>query len=193
MPRPLRSDYPGAWHHVMNRGSDHQIVFASDDSHELFLECLSQAASRAGLEVHAYCLMKNHFHLLLFSLDGRLSEGLQFLSGRFNRLLNKKSGRDGPIFRGRSHSVTVASDAHIMQASRYIHLNPVVAGLTRRPEDWRWSSAAAYLGTSRGPDWLRTSSIFEMLGTLDQYRKYRELLADEPAVGLREFYARLEA
>jgi putative transposase len=192
MPRPLRIDYPGAWHHVMNRGIDHQTVFTSADCHQLFFECLSEAAVRAALEVHAYCLMGNHFHLLLFSLDGRLSEGLKFLSGRFTRLVNKKSGRDGPIFRGRSHSVSAESDAHIVQASRYIHLNPIVAGLCRAPEDWQWSSAGCYLGLEHGPAWLKTDRILGMLGGLNQHRKYRELLVDEPGAKIEKFYARLE-
>lgn len=192
MSRALRFDHPGAWHHVMNRGIDRQAVFTSDAVHELFLQCLSDATSRTALEVHAYCLMGNHFHLLLMSQDGRLSEGLKLLSGRFTRLLNKKSGRDGPIFRGRSHSVSVESDAHIVQASRYIHLNPVVAGQCRAPEDWQWSSAGCYLGLAHGPEWLKTDRILDMLGALDQHRKYRELLANVPESGLHEFFARLE-
>lgn len=149
MPRPLREDYAGAWHHVMNRGADHRDVFQHEVDCEVFLDSLTEAARRAGLEVHAYCMMTNHFHLLLRSLDGNLASGMQFLAGRFTRLINVRNGRDGPLFRGRYASVPVESDAHVVQVCRYIHLNPVVAGLTPRAEAWRWSSAGAYSGSGR--------------------------------------------
>ena len=130
MPRPPRTDFPGAWHHVMNRGADHRDIFEHDVDCDVFLDALAEAAERSALEVHAYCLMTNHFHLLLRSLEGNLAAGMQFLSGRFTRSINLRVGRDGALFRGRYTSVLVASDAHLVQTCRYIHLNPVVARIT---------------------------------------------------------------
>ena len=134
MPRTPRVDFPGAWHHVMNRGADHRDVFQHDADCEVFLDALAIAVDRAGLEVHAYCLMTNHFHLLIRSQEGRLASGMQFLLGRFTRLVNLRVRRDGPLFRGRYASVPVGADHQILQVCRYIHFNPVTARLTSRPQ-----------------------------------------------------------
>src|SRR5262249_55488919 len=129
MPRPRREDFPGAWHHVMNRGADHRDIFVDGADRRVFLDSAVEAAARSHLETHGYCLMTNHFHMLLPSQDGQLPAGMQFLSGRFTRLVNIRSGRDGPLFRGRYASVAVTSDTHLVEVCRYIHLNPVLAGL----------------------------------------------------------------
>ena len=176
MPRPRREDYEGAWQHVMNRGTDHTLVFHRDADRRVFLECLEAAIDRYALQVHAYCLMGNHFHLLVLSEMGRLSDGMRFLSGRFTQRLNYRDKRDGPLFRGRFASVLIKSDAHLVCVSRYIHRNPVEAGLVNAPEDWPWSSVGAYLGINRGPSWLRTDAILEMFGMAAQ-REYRAFLA----------------
>jgi REP element-mobilizing transposase RayT len=135
----------------MNRGIDRQAVFRSDDDRQIFYDCLAAAMPRYGVEVHAWCLLSNHFHLLLFSEIGRLSDAMRFLGGRFTQRINYRDGRDGPIFRGRFTSVAVKGDAHLVQASRYIHRNPVEAGLVAEPWQWPWSSAQAYLGLVRRP------------------------------------------
>jgi len=179
MPRSPRQDHEGAWQHVMNRGIGRQAVFRSDDDRQIFYDCLAAAMPRYGVEVHAYCLLDNHFHLLLLSRSGRLSHAMRFLGGRFTQRINYRDGRDGPLFRGRFTSVAVESDAHLMQASRYIHRNPVEAGLVAEPWQWPWSSADAYLGLTRTPTWLHTEAILEMLGPDGARHKYRELLGEE--------------
>jgi putative transposase len=176
MPRPRREDYEGAWQHIMNRGIDRGLVFRSDADRLVFLECLEAAVARYALQVHGYCLMGNHFHLLVFSEKGMLSDGMRFLSGRFTQRMNYRDKRDGPLFRGRFASVLIKSDAHLLCASRYIHRNPVDAGLAPEPEDWLWPSAGAYLGTREAPSWLRTDAILEMFGMAGQ-REYRAFLA----------------
>ena len=164
MPRPRREDFPGAWHHVMNRGAGRGSIFTSEADRSLFLNCLTEASEQTDLEVHGYCLLGNHYHLLLLSRAGRLSDGMKHLAGKFTRLFNLRHNRDGPLFRSRFASVPIRTDAHLVQVSRYIHLNPVVAKLAEEPEDWPWSSAAAYLGHSCGPRWLRTTTILAMFG-----------------------------
>jgi REP element-mobilizing transposase RayT len=162
----------------MNRGLDRRAVFRSDDDRQIFYDCLAAAMPRYGVRLHAYCLLDNHFHLLLFSESGRLSDAMRFLGGRFTQRINYRDDRDGPLFRGRFTSVPVNSDAHLVEASRYIHRNPVEAGLVAEPWQWPWSSAQAYLGLSRTPAWLHTEAILEMLGPQNARQRYRELLGE---------------
>ncbi len=164
MPRPLRFDYEGAWHHVMNRGRDGASIFADDIDRMVFLHELTEAAAGHGTEVHAYCLMGNHVHLLVRSEHGRLAGMMQQLAGRFTQRFNARHCRDGALFRGRYRSVLIEQEAQLLCVSRYIHLNPVVAHLATRPEDWPWSSAAAYLGCAERPGWLATGEILSMFG-----------------------------
>jgi REP element-mobilizing transposase RayT len=173
----------------MNRGADHRDIFEHDVDRDVFLDALAEAAERAGLEVHACCLMTNHFHLLLQSLEGNLSEGMQFLSGRFTRLINLRVGRDGPLFRGRYTSVPIASDAHLVQTCRYIHLNPVVARITPTAERLRWSSAGAYIGAGDVRPWLKTEAVLELFGPGDRITAYRDFMAAGNDRGTTDFYA----
>jgi putative transposase len=190
MPRPPRQDHEGAWQHIMNRGIDRGVVFQTDEDRGIFLECLASAASRYQLRVHAYCLLGNHFHLLLFGEAGRLSEGMRFLGGRFTQRINYRHGRDGPLFCGRYASVMVKSDAHLVRASRYIHRNPVEAGLVREPWDWAWSSTGAYLGLVAAPEWLVTEEILNMFNPQGRRQEYRAFLEaeidDETRKGYRD-------
>ncbi len=177
MPRKLREDYEGAWHHVMNRGIDRATVFSDNRDRSLFLELLGQAILRTAVEVHAYCLMGNHYHLLMYSREGRLSECMKWLSGRFTQRVNYRDGRDGPLFRGRFASVAIETDAQLVQVSRYIHLNPVEAGLVVDAAEWRWSSARAYLEGGDNVGWLQTSMLLDMFGPQAPRRTYRAFIA----------------
>jgi REP element-mobilizing transposase RayT len=174
----------------MNRGIGRNVVFRSDDDRHIYCDCLAVAMPRYGVQVHAYCLFGNHFHLLLFSESGRLSDAMRFLSGRFTQRINYRDGRDGPIFRGRFASVAVASDAHLAQVSRYIHRNPVEAGLVAQPWDWPWSSARAYVGLAPPPAWLLTDVILEMFGPNRARQAYREFLGAEIDEATRGTYAK---
>jgi len=191
MPRSLRVDYAGAWHHVMNRGADRRDIFEDGADRRIFLDALALAAKRFHLEVHAYCLMSNHFHLLLLSCEGRLSAGMKFISGRFTRLANVRAGRDGPLFRGRYYSVGITSDAHLVEACRYIHLNPVAARMTQSAEAWHWSSARAYIGRGVVPHWLKTEHVLDLFGPSERDAKYRDFLGDGVDIATAKFYAEL--
>ena len=192
MPRPPRVDYAGAWHHVMNRGADRRNVFNSASDRLAFLDALRMAAERSGLEVHAYCLMDNHFHLLVHSREGQLSAAMQLLAGRFTRVTNVRAGRDGPLFRGRYRSVGINSDADLVHACRYLHLNPVVARMTIKPEDRRWSSAAAYSGTKKAPEWLTTDYILDLFGPTDRETNYLRFMEEGVDATTARFYAELD-
>ena len=189
MPRPLRSDFAGAFHHVMNRGVARADIFCADPIRDLFLTVAAEAAHKYALEVHGYCLMTNHYHLLLRSLDGRLTDGMRHLSSCFTQTINYRRGRDGPLFRGRFASVRIGDDAHLVQASRYIHLNPVTAGIAHRAQDWTWSSAAAYVGASAQPRWLTTGFILGLFDGSGRAReKYRAFLDEGIDSKTRQFY-----
>src|SRR5262245_62027418 len=136
MPRSPRADFPGAWHHVMNRTAGGGDVFTTTRDTEFFLDGLGEASRRYATEVHAYCLMSNHFHLLVRSQDGRLSDFMRLVVGRFTRLWNIDRKTDGAVFRGRFASKLVDGDSHLMECLRYIHLNPVNAGLTSDADVW---------------------------------------------------------
>ena len=164
MPRPHRSDFVGAWHHVMNRGAGRQAIFIDDRDRERFLDELASSTIEARIEVHAYCLMGNHYHLLLRSLEGRLSAAMQRLSSRYTHYFNLGTSRDGALFRGRFNSVLIERDAHLMQTLRYIHHNPIEAGLASRAEGWLWSSAAAFLDPVQCAHWLQTDFLLSMFG-----------------------------
>jgi REP element-mobilizing transposase RayT len=191
MPRPPRQDFAGAWHHVMNRGADHRDIFQHDADRSAFLDSLAIAAERSALEVHAYCLMSNHFHLLVRSQEGRLAGGMQHLSGRFTRLVNVRVGRDGPLFRGRYASVGIDDDGHLTQAVRYIHRNPIEAGLVSVAEAWPWSSAAVYVGAVGSPTWLRTDFVLDLFGPRDPLASYSDFMRTDSDPATSDFYAKL--
>lgn len=178
MPRPMRIDFEGALHHVMNRGAARRAIYRDDDDRQLFLECLATASRSTEMQVASYCLKSNHFHLLVRSKAGKLSDFIRMLVGRYSRLFNQRSNSDGPIFRGRCHSVEIETEAQFLETSRYIHLNPVKAGLTAHPADWQWSSARAVLGLQAGPEWLQASLILELFSLTYATTSYATFLDD---------------
>ena len=186
MVRPLRSDFPGAWHHVINRGAARRPIFCSDEDRQLFLSLLDTSLTAAAVELHGYCLMGNHFHLLVRSMEGKLAKAMRLMSGKFTQSLNYRDQTDGPRFRGRYSAVRVTSDAHLLQASRYIHLNPVEARLVGSAADWQWSSASAYLGGQPSTN-LQTCEILAMIGDAGRvgYRRFLDAGIDEAT---RDFY-----
>jgi REP-associated tyrosine transposase len=178
MPRLPRSDFAGAWHHVMNRGAARAEVFSDNMDAESFLYGVGEASARYDVDVHAYCLMPNHFHLLVHSRTGKLSEFVRFALGRFSRTKNQRMRRDGPLFRGRFTSRLVETEPHLLECNRYIHLNPIRGGLVTTPQDWPWSSAQAYLGSANSPSWLITQEMLAMFGRLAAEKRYRDFLMD---------------
>ena len=178
MPRPHRVDYEFAWHHVMNRGVARQSIFPTESDRQLFLDLIVQSFTPRGVEVHGYCLMDNHFHILVRSRDAALSKAMQWFASRYTQRINYRDGRDGPIFSGRYTSVGITSEAHLVNVSRYIHLNPVQASLVADPQLWSWSSAAAYLDPRRRPPWLITADILAMFQDRAPGGDYASFLRD---------------
>lgn len=189
MARPLRIEYPGAWYHVLNRVARRRKVFDDRHSRSLFLALLGELRSRFGTECHAYCLMGNHYHLLLRTPRTNLSASMQHFDGLLAQRHNRLTGSDGPLFRGRYKAILVDAERYLLGLSCYIHRNPLDAGLVKRPEDYEWSSYRAYLGITRKPEWLETGVILDSMGNGDRAREYRTLVEGDGSVEVNDRYA----
>ena len=154
MGRPMRADFAGAFHHVTNRGNYEQVIFRDDADRAGFLACLASAVARQGWRCHGYCLMDNHFHLLLETPEANLARGMQWFAAVWTRRHNRRHGLTGHLFQSRYHSVVIEQDSHLLEAVRYIALNPVRAGMVARAEDWPWSHHRALAGLTPVSDWL---------------------------------------
>lgn len=160
MPRPIREDYPGAWHHVMHRGRRRESTFRDDDDRYRFLDTIGEAVGLFGIEVHAYSLMPNHYHLLIRTPFGNLSRGMRHLNGTFTQRFNARHRTDGALFRGRFRSQVVREERYLLHLLAYIHLNPVRAGLITKVDGvLGWTSHRAYMGKEQKPRWLTTSLL----------------------------------
>lgn len=167
----LRSALGGTWHHVMNRGSRRLPVFGDDADRHAFLGLLGDSVTTAGVGLHAYALMPNHFHLLVEAEVPELSAVMKGLTGRYAQRFNIKYGYDGPLFRSRYRSKPVHDDVHLSATLRYIHRNPIVGG-TATPETFRWTSHPAYSGEARRPRWLTTARLLERFPSRAEYADF---------------------
>lgn len=136
MSRPLRILYPNAWYHVMNRGRRGELIFESKDDYDLFIEVMREAIALFALKVSAYCLMPNHYHLLVQTPDANLNRCMRHSNGVYTQRFNRAHGLDGILFRGRYKSILVSEDSYLLELVRYIHLNPVRAGIVKQVEEY---------------------------------------------------------
>ena len=161
MARPLRLVVPGGVYHVMSRGNERQDIFLDDADRRRFLITLGFVTERMNVLCHSYCLMGNHYHLLLETPDGNISLVIRQLNGVYAQAFNRRHDRVGHLFQGRFASKLVEKDTYLLVVSRYVVRNPVRAGLVERPADWKWSSYRAHAGQIEPPtflcvDWLLT-------------------------------------
>lgn len=155
MARPLRIEYPGAWYHVMNRGAGSRCIFPNEDARRTFLQLLSDVYDRFTLHCHAYCLMGNHYHLLVHTPNAGLGRAMRHLDGVYTQRHNRLLETDGPLFRGRYKSQLVEDGEYLWAVSRYVHRNPVEAGLCKAPATYPWSSYRYFAGERGAPVWLQ--------------------------------------
>ncbi|MFK7918115.1 MAG: transposase [Ilumatobacter sp.] len=159
MSRKLRPDPAGGWHHVMNRGVNRQRIFFDDADRIEFGRCLALACRRFGVELHAYCLMDNHFHLLFRCPDGHLSDVMHLACGLYARSVNLRHARVGHLFGDRFCSREITSFDYVANAMRYIHRNPLDIDGIDDPAQYRWSSYPIYLGLRSPADFIRIDVI----------------------------------
>ena len=204
MPRPIRLDHPGAWFHVTARGNECKPIFIDDADRRKFLSLLTTARTRFRLVCHAYCLMGNHYHLVVESVTGRLSRAMQYINGSFGRHFNERHDRAGHLFQGRFKASLIERDTYLLEAVRYVELNPCRANLVSRPEAWDWSSFRPRLLLEDVPSCLCTEALLGMFGPPEEKRRrYSEFisaglavlttpspLADETILGSRDFLAK---
>lgn len=139
MSRPLRIAYPEAWYHIMNRSQRSEAIFTEKEDFRVFTALLEETAEMWNIRISAYCLMPNHYHLLLQTPDGNISRGMRHINGVYTQRFNRKHGIDGPLFRGRYKSILIGADNHLLQLVRYIHRNPFRAGLVDALGDYPWT------------------------------------------------------
>jgi putative transposase len=174
--RPLRIEYPGAFYHVTSRGNERRTIFESNRDRERYLSYLESAHNRYGAVIHGYCLMGNHYHLLLETPRGNLSKILHYINGAYTTYFNIKRNRCGHLFQGRYKGILVDKDEYCKELSRYIHLNPVRAGVVRAALEYPWSSYRYFVGRDEKPKWLTTEFVLGDFGGEGGrgFKKYRE-------------------
>ena len=179
MARRPRIHLPGGVYHVMLRGNGGQEIFLDPGDGAQFLDLLAEGTARFGFRCHGYCLMPNHVHLVLQPGAAPLSGAMQNLSFRYTRHVNARERRVGHLFQGRYKAILVDADAYLLELVRYVHLNPVRAGLCDGPEAWRWSGHRAYLGRAAAP-FLTTDWVLSLLAPKERDARaaYRAFVAD---------------
>jgi putative transposase len=192
MARPPSINVAGGTYHVMNRGNRKAAIFEDATDCKRFLRLVLDAREEFGVEILGGCLMVNHFHLLVLTPNPNLSEFMQRLQGQFAEYSNWRHKRVGHVFGGRFRRVLVESDLHFLTAASYVFMNPVVAGLATRLEEWKWSTYAATAGIAPAPsylslDWL--DNLFPTGSREESQRKLREIMCEERPVEsyIREF------
>ena len=180
VPRPPRVPVPGGIHHVTARGVRRLPIYTSDVDYGLFLDILGLVAARFGWQILAFCLMPNHYHLVILTPQPNLSEGMHALNGRYARAFNELHGYTGHVFEARFGAVLVERDGHLLELIRYVHRNPVRAALCREPGEWRWSSYRALAGREPAPPWLAVAEVLALFGTARPRaeRRLRDFVAD---------------
>ena len=181
MSRPLRIDYPNAWHHVMNRARRREVLFVDKADYQQFIDLLQETEDLFNVNVAAFCLMPTHYHLIVQTPDANLSRCMRHLNGVYTQRYNVRHGCDGTLFRGRYKSILVDADSYMLQLVRYIHQNPLKAGLVKRLDQYVWSSHKGYLSKAKKWNWLYKDFVLQMLTaqTSTQIRIYKQFMAQE--------------
>jgi len=164
MARPLRLEYPGALYHVTSRGNAQGDIYLDEADRRIFLRILGSAVTKHRWLLHAFCLMGNHYHLLVETPQPNLSRGMHRLNGVYSQCFNRRHLRVGHVLQGRFTAIVVEHEAYLLELARYVPLNPVRAAMVRSPEEWPWSSYRATAGLEPAPAWLTTTAVLERFG-----------------------------
>lgn len=180
MARPLRIEFSGALYHVTSRGDGQEDIYLDDNDRVVFLEVLERVCGRFNWVVHAYCLMNNHYHLLIETPDGNLSQGMRQLNGVYTQKFNRHHHRVGHIYQGRYKAILVEKEIYLLELARYIVLNPIRAQMIRSAKDWPWSSYRATAGLNKPVDCLTINWILSVFSSNKSVavKRYREFVAE---------------
>ena len=193
MARPLRIEFPGALYHVTSRGDRREPIFEDDEDRRKFLRVLAETVDRFNWICHAYCLMTNHYHLVVETPEANLSKGMRQLNGVYTQASNRRHRRTGHLFQGRFKAILVDKDSYLLELTRYVVLNPVRAKMVKHPRQYAWSSYRAMVGEARVPNWLAADGVLAQFGNRrgearHRYAKFVREGAGEKSIwtGLRQ-------
>jgi len=168
MARPLRLELAGGLYHVTSRGDRREAIFLNDADRLVWLEVFAQTCKRFNWICHAWCLMDNHYHIVVETIEGNLAQGMRHLNGVYTQTFNRTHKRVGHVFQGRYKAIIVEKEGYLLELARYVVLNPLRAGMVKDIADWHWSSYAAMLGIQAKPEWLQSDWI---LGQFSSQRR----------------------
>lgn len=186
MPRPKRVLVENGWYHVFNRGISRKTICFDDYHFSIFKQVMCDLYEKYNIEVHAYCMMKNHYHILLHTHNPNLSEGMCHFGRVFSKTVNKIINGDGPLFRDRFKSILIQDDQYLLQVHRYIHLNPVEAGLSIDPFKYEWSSCKFFRPSNEYVPSYLNLNFLNRFKSDEEYEDYMNLGNGKL---LRNFYA----
>ena len=180
MARPLRIEYQNAVHHVTSRGNARNKIFLGDQDRENFLFVLDAVVKRHNWLCHAYCLMDNHYHLMIETPDANLSRGMRQLNGVYTQKYNWWHSKTGHLFQGRYKSILVDKENYLLELCRYVVLNPVRANMVEKPEEWKWSSYGATAGLKTVPNYLTVDWILGLFSNnkAEAQKRYRKFVRE---------------
>ena len=191
MARPLRLEFPGAIYHLTSRGDRREPIYEGDEDRIQWLEVLSRACERYNWRVHAYCLMDNHYHVLLETAEGKLSKGMRHLNGVYTQYFNRQHNRVGHVFQGRFKAILVEREAYLLELSRYVVLNPIRARMINDMDEWGWSSYQATIGKTPVPNWLETDWLLSHFGRQRKRARERYIGFVREGIGLPSIWENL--
>lgn len=177
MARPLRLELAGGLYHVTSRGNARNEIYLDDEDRTNWLELFSDVCSRFNWICHAYCLMSNHYHVVVETAEGNLSKGMRQLNGVYTQMFNRRHRRVGHVFQGRYKAILVEKDSYLLELSRYVVLNPVRALMVNDVADWPWSSYRATVDQAPSLKGLQVAWLLRQFGSdreqaIIQYRNF---------------------
>jgi REP element-mobilizing transposase RayT/transposase len=193
MARPLRLEFPGGLYHVTARGDRRENIYEDDSDREAFLALVARVCDRFHWRCHAYCLMTNHYHLIVETPVANLSNGMRQLNGVYTQQFNRRYKRVGHVFQGRYKAIIVDKDSYLLGLSRYVVLNPVRAKMIKNVKAWPWSSYRSMVGVATAPDWLETDFVLSQFGKQRKRAQQRYAEFVRQGVGQASIWSQLQA
>jgi len=191
MARPLRIELSGGLYHITARGDRREDIYFNTDDRHAWLKLLGQVCERFNWVCHAYCLMTNHYHLVVETPEGNLAQGMRQLNGVYTQYVNRTHGRVGHVFQGRYQAILVEKDSYLLELARYVVLNPVRARMVNDAADWPWSSYGAMISQA-APPWLKTDWILGQFASERHWAITRYIDFVRAGVGLPTLWDKLQ-